>query len=795
MKYYFLGLVYVFSLVAGAQEVLISSGQLQISIIENDNGVELVSIKDDGVELLSSSSELFSLEINNTDNNSIEILSSSSNWENIDIDNSNGNCTIILTNPSMNLPNLPSSLIVRIYINTSGDKSEWDLSVSGLGNCSLIESTFPILKIKATGNDDFLLPYFYGKLIHNPGSELNYNGLYPRGWGASMQYMAYYNNENGLYFGFHDPKASYKRMIANSGEDDINIEGVYAIPNKTLAGNDWELSGKFELDLFQGDWYDATLIYKEWASNFAEFWPKNTPERLKSQQNIGNIGVWAYNSLSDYENSNLGVAEGFFKEFADFIEIPYGLHLYNWNYKNYDDDYPNYFPERTGMEEMVENLQNDEDVYVMPYINGRLYETNLEGYQEDGFPYAVKDENNVEHTQDFIGNHFAVMCPTQAPWQDTIIDACTQITDRISSMGIYIDQVCAASPRQCMDKSHNHKIGGGSLWRDGYSEMLNRIDENMHSGRFITSEGGCDYLADVVDGFMVQGWTTNNMVPAFSVIYAGKVQLFGTRTGTSQYGNPRFYGKLAQGFIFGAQTGRLSVGLGLNLGNASLDKLMAGEFVKTLGKMRYKLKDFISFGEMQRPLILDVPTITFPVSDYGTVRQSTIDVIQNSVWKHKEDNKLLILFANASMTDNHNVIFDVDFSAYGLYSPLTIQEITSTNDGALQNINTNYSHNSSLQARDVVGYIISGAPTETVETPNQNAIGVYPNPAKNFLKIDGKELINSIRIVNMNGVVLKHKILTINENSISLENIPNGLYLIQVNSNLGVDWYKFVVEK
>lgn len=40
--------------------------------------------------------------------------------------------------------------------------------------------------------------------------------------------------------------------------------------------------------------------------------------------------------------------------------------------------------------------------------------------------------------------------------------------------GVYIDQIgaMASAPKYCYDRSHNHPVGGGHYWYQGYSKML-----------------------------------------------------------------------------------------------------------------------------------------------------------------------------------------------------------------------------------------------------------------------------------------------------------------------------------
>ena len=40
--------------------------------------------------------------------------------------------------------------------------------------------------------------------------------------------------------------------------------------------------------------------------------------------------------------------------------------------------------------------------------------------------------------------------------------------------GVYIDQIAAAAPTLCFDKSHGHPLGGGHWWTEGYWKLLGR---------------------------------------------------------------------------------------------------------------------------------------------------------------------------------------------------------------------------------------------------------------------------------------------------------------------------------
>jgi hypothetical protein len=685
-----------------AQEI-IGNSQLSISLQNNFTGMELSSIQSNGTEMLEAHSYLFFLyftEVSTGDNNTI---SATSGWGNVDISNNGSYCTVVFSSPSN--PGLPDSLTAILSVSVNGAKSQWDLSVSGISDdYTLTRVNFPKFKIKAESNDNFLVPKYSGKSIPNPhANNIDVELNYPRGWSATLPFLSYYNDSYGIYLGYHDPGASTKSFIVKAESNYVKFYGKINIPDKTLAGNDWELPGVFELDLYEGNWYDAAMIYKEWTSAAADYWPQMTQERMQRQNEMGRTGAWGYfEADTAYPMSSI---ENKFLSFDNFFSgIPTGIHWYRWNYVQFDNDYPDYFPERSGMTEMLEDLHQNSDVYVMPYINGRLYDTDLPDYNTNGYPFSTKDENGDILWQEFSGNIFAVMCPTQTPWQNILIDAADQLTDRIGSDAIYLDQVCAAGPTECMDMAHGHTLGGGHWWRDGYNEMFERIRDSIPAGKFVTVEGGTDYLADDVDGFLTDGWTTTYLVPAFQAIYGGKVQFFGTSTWTSNYHNQSFYCKLSQAFVNNIQPGRFSLWIVFDE-----DADLARPFVRDIATMRYKLRNFMSFGSMLRPIeiIGAIPDITSTWYEYGDSIDVTISAIQKNIYQSKNGDSVCVVFANALMTDSLSFSFDLMGNDYNLSGDLCVRTITETTDDTVVTMNNGFSLNVGLAPMKSVAYVIT----------------------------------------------------------------------------------------
>ena len=793
---------------------VISNGSISITVDNLGNGISVSSIKDNGLEVLNTivNPDLFTLYIYNTNTNTNENIVAKSGWESVNITSTNtDNAVITLSQPTS--PNLPATLTTTVSIHADNGKSSWNLSIAGLGdNCTLIDVIFPQFNILAPGNDTFLYPLYSGRLTVNPGSGIDYYndpdddsdnqvGIYPRGWGTTMPFFSYYNNNYGIYFGFHDPDASIKEFGVKDDNGGIKILCKIPIPDNTINGNDWNFPGHFELDLFNGNWYDAALIYKEWASSEADYWAVDTPERIIRQHKVGDIGVWL--TTSDFTSFTMSEMQTLIQNSIDFYDVPVGISLYQWNYFEMDHYYPVFFPERTGLDNLINTLQTDNDLIAMPYTNGRLWDTGVGGndsndedaaiyYNNEGFDSATKRADGTVYTQTILNNVFAIMCPTQSNYQNIMVDAADQLTNRIHAGAVYIDMVAASTPTQCMDITHNHPLGGGHFWRDGYKQMFENIHNAIPVERFITVEGGNDFIADQVDAFMVQGWQTDHQVPAWQTVYTGKVQLFGTLTGGSHYPYQKFYGRLAQGFIYGIQTGRQFLGLSINP-ESDVNQLMAANFVRSLSQMRYKLRNFMSYGEMKRPLSVQaipegttIPDISYEVFDWGGhhgLTEVTYPAIQTTTWQNSDE--VVVVFINARIqspagTSGGNIDFTFHCNAndYGFTGDVQVQELTPTFDGNTTTESNSFDKIVHLENLDIIAYKITGTLMHVDQT-NLDKINLYPNPAHSYFKINADEDIQNLKIYNNLGQLVQN-MTNIKHNRVDIKQLAKGMYYVNM---------------
>ncbi len=773
-----------------AQET-IGNGELGITIENTGHGVKLLSIKKGNTELLDTkvSSVFFTMTVDKI------FLTPLNGWDSVSVANNGTECSILLTKPSN--PNLPKTLSVLVTIKTSGNKSDWDMSVSGLNTSSLLEVHFPYLNVLAEGDDYAFIPKHSGQIIKNPRAKnINEALTYPR-WVATMQYCAYYNDRYGIYFGTHDPKASIKEFIVKANiKNGVKFETKLPIPNKTIAGNDWEYSGVFRLELFEGNWYDAAMIYRKWASEEAEYWPKDTPERIARRNAAGNIALWMM--IWDQKNS-ISQIRNWVNNFADYMGVPIGMHWYNWNNIEFDDNYPYFFPAKAGMDKLVKELESSGRITIMPYINGRLYDKGLPNYSTEGKIWAAKDEAGNVHTQKFGNIYFAVECPTQTGYQDIITDVCKQLTetDQIGCGSVYIDQVAYARAQECYDKNHGHKIGGGDAWRSGYNQMFEKMHAAVAEDKFFTSEGNCDFIADEVDGFLAQQWRIDNLVPAFQAVYSGKVQYFGTIAGHN--GDQRYFAEYANSFVNGVQPGRFYP--------STVTNSVTAPYVRKMGRMRYKLKEYLSFGRMLKPIEIDRSGIDDITTNWGK-GPVTISALQASLWKNSAESKAMLLLANASVSKTINFNLNFDGASRGLYGKLKIQRITESSEGNILTKENSFSMNIQIQPKDIIAYVIEPDSIETdVKEENlklaykleQN----YPNPF-NPSTVIGFSLAKAgntrVEVYNMLGqkvATLLNKELGAGSHKVKFNgsNLSSGIYFYKLQSDNFISIKKMILMK
>jgi hypothetical protein len=413
-------------------------------------------------------------------------------------------------------------------------------------------------------------------------------------------------------------------------------------------GNGFVLPGTAVWQLLRGDWFDASVIYRSWVRKEARWYPKLSADgRADTPSWMRELPAWGLGGGAPKE------CVGAVKAFAKFLGVPIGFHWYNWHQIPFDNDYPHYFPYKEGFPDGVCELQSA-NVYVMPYINGRLWDTHDRGRDDYQFtkvarPAVTKDEKGEPYTETYGSKEtdgspvrLGVMCPTMALWQTKIRDTVLRLFSECGVKGVYIDQVAAAAPVLCFDRSHGHPLGGGHWWTEGgYWPLVNAIHQAKPKDRMLTTECNGEPFVHTFDGYLTWHWQYDGQVPAFAAVYGGAVQMFGRSYGGGPTRDLALRMRAGQQLVFGEQIGWIGPEVIREKENAA--------FLREVIRLRWDLRRYFHAGEMARPpqLVGKVPTVKADWQWGGTMWVTT-DAVLTGAWAIPDEKRLVLLAANVS---------------------------------------------------------------------------------------------------------------------------------------------------
>ncbi|MGA2259697.1 MAG: DUF6259 domain-containing protein, partial [Thermoguttaceae bacterium] len=406
----------------------------------------------------------------------------------------------------------------------------WTLRAEGVPAAwSVWQVRFPQVAVADLGPQaKVLLPRGAGELQQEPWQRsFQYRGTYPSGW-TSMQLLAAYDHDGkaGLYLAMHDPAGSTKDIFVESRPTERTVTLAFEHPaaNMGVGGNGFELSGEAVWQLLHGDWFDAAVIYRNWVRHSARWYPRLGSEgRADTPLWMRELSAWAQTGGAPDE------CAAQVKEFQKYLGVPVGFHWYSWHQIPFDNDYPHYFPAKPGFAEAVRDLQAS-GVYVMPYINGRLWDTHDRGREDFEFtrralPAATKDEHGKPYIEMYGSKEsdgspvrLAVMCPTTELWRSTMRDTVLRLFGECGVKGVYMDQIAAASPVLCFDHTHGHPLGGGHWWTEGYWALLDSVRRAKPADCMLTTECNAEPYTQVFDGYLTWHWQYDGQVPVFPAV-------------------------------------------------------------------------------------------------------------------------------------------------------------------------------------------------------------------------------------------------------------------------------------
>ncbi len=504
--------------------------------------------------------------------------------------------------------NIPRpELTVRSRVTLDKDGLTADIAVDNKDKSFRLEEvTFPRCRLsRKTGNDTLLFPFQSGAEVKNPTVSrfrFGQKGVYPALF-ATMQFDAYYAQNRGVYLGMEDPYGlTKKHNVTGRNQLGLDIEWGHFVPFKAgiSGGNSYKPDHLMRLRLFDGEWFEAGDIYREFLEKKAVFWikdlpRKDTPERYRN-------GTITFTTLptTDARQALMNQQLLYLRKYLD---VPFEcIHTNQWYEPKKFGLWPHsFFHPLPRTLEMLKAFKG-KGIVSQVYIDSLLWAMNDgpdgksgERYKKYGEKYAVKNADGSIPFYKYSSGKFAIECPGAAGWCNYLEKICDEMV-KLGFLSIYHDQVGTCQPRQCFDPAHGHLLNDPSVWTvQGYRPLMKRIRAKYpHISH--STEDFSEVYANIYDSCYNWRWTCPDLVPVMQSIYCGRVQFVGKEVDRDSHGDPEaFFAKAAFNLVYGEWIANFAP---WELGRADFKRL----FIKRLVHIRKGLIDYFNTGRMLPPL-------------------------------------------------------------------------------------------------------------------------------------------------------------------------------------------------
>ena len=580
----------------------------------------------------------------------------------------------------------------------------------------------PSLILRSSDTEQMFLPYFFGhagdaaQFCPSAGCSLNEadviassgEGQWQPNGDQTMQWVALWSKPSnsasdvkpiGLYLGNHDPVGRLQLMMYRGryqNESDPDDTGVPAgfrllhVADQALNSSvkKFELHHDVVLESFQGDWYDAAMIYRRWVLPSAE-WTQagNLLARVAAgtyPKWLLDIGLWSEGG---------GDTSGYYAiKLQKVIALTKQGFFWNWwncaagkitaqcptccGPEGQLKGNPSSTPAEPAQFAAVVTAMEAASVYAFPYVNGRLMSNenpdwqarNAEQFACSRGPHAPRGAFFAEN---YGGTLFPVMDPSSSFWQDYMGSVAANLTHQFPGLGgLYLDQVAGTYAEPCMSNSSS----SSSSWARGNRAMLSAVTQAISPNRAVVSESNAEaYMSSLHGYFAYYAWLQCGYVPAWQAVYGGyalNIGAVGWGLGNGPDCGPNcrgfsstFRSLLATEFVWGSALGgdEFSTYYGwLYFKNDS--HVDDRDFLKELIEMRLRHADLLIHGRLMRPPnLLNTSLPDAPVMQ-PEFQKTACNISQPTAqtWKSQNESLALVIANFASVPADF--AFEVDAS-------------------------------------------------------------------------------------------------------------------------------------
>ena len=328
---------------------------------------------------------------------------------------------------------------------------------------------------------------------------------------VESQFMAYYDDVNGLYFAAEDSSRSYKGCDFYPLENGIKLQ-FRLYPGVENDVKNFSFDFAVVTDFFKGDWHDAAELYRIWFEN-------NLPDGLKPVSETENLPEWYLDSplivtypvqgihdmdvpvpnrLFPYENA-LPYLDGISKE-ADCRVMSLLMH-----WEGTAPWAPPYVWPPLGGEDMLADYCNklhERNFLLGVYCSGAGFtvQSNLNDYNCEE---QIEKENLMQYmcAPDDGSEIRSYICQGQRKSYDMCVsqqftkEVLVKEAEKMASCGLdyiqILDQNHGGTPYACYSDRHGHPAVPGKWMVDNMKDILSSIKDTVGDNVLL----GCESAA------------------------------------------------------------------------------------------------------------------------------------------------------------------------------------------------------------------------------------------------------------------------------------------------------------